>query len=143
MWAIVIAGIAVLLRYLPDVAIFRRNVFTSLLLIPAALNWLYFFTSAFAVHRSAARSAAAIEHLVTTGAYAKVRHPIYSADILLAWGVFLFIPTLKVLASVAWLTMVLVIWMKLEEKALTEIFGDEYTRYKSRTPMIIPRYFAS
>ncbi|MCE5199033.1 MAG: isoprenylcysteine carboxylmethyltransferase family protein [Armatimonadota bacterium] len=142
MWSIIITGIFLFMWLLPHVWLFRRNIFTSLLLIPAALNWLYFFFGAVRVHRRAPQSAAAINHVVTTGVYAMVRHPIYSADILLAWGVFFFLPTLSILCSAAWLTVVMVAWMNLEEHALEEKFGDEYTCYKNRTPMFIPNYRA-
>ena len=140
MWVIVLAGVLFAFLVLSDKVLFGRTWVSAVLFGLALVNWLYFLIGAIAVNRSAARSAAGIRRVVTTGVYAKVRHPIYSADILLAWGIFLMFPTLKILASVIWLTIVMIFWMKLEESALTERFGEEYTRYKSRTPMFIPAY---
>lgn len=141
MWSIVILGIIIIFHYVPNQWVFRRNVLTNILLIPAAINWVYCLFGAAQVNKFIPGNAAAVTQIVTTGVYAKVRHPIYSADVILAWGIFLFWPTLRVLVSVIWLTIVLVTWMKLEEKALTERFGDDYRRYKEKTPMFIPNYF--
>ncbi len=141
MWLIVIIGIALAFRFVPHRVLFHRGVLSVIVLILTAINWFYFFIGASLVHREVVRSAAEITHLVTTGVYAKVRHPIYSADILLAWGIFLMFPRLDFLIAAVWLTIVLVIWMKLEEHALIARFGDEYIRYKAKTPMFIPHYF--
>ena len=140
MWLIVILGVSVLFRFFPQTEIFPRNAITSLLVIPAGIYWLYFFIGALRVHKKAAVSAEKIDKIVTTGVYNIVRHPIYSADIVLAWGIFFFWPQLKILLSVFWLTAVLFFWMRLEEKALQEKFGAEYRNYKNKAPMAIPRF---
>ena len=141
MWVIVAAGVALAMLHLPDRAVFPRNPYTGALLVPAVLNWLYFIVGGAKANRRAPRSAAAIQGVVTTGVYTKVRHPIYSADIFLALGVFLFLPTLKIAVSAAWLTIVLLCWMKLEEAALLHRFGEDYILYKARTPMLFPALF--
>ncbi len=79
--------------------------------------------------------------MVTSGVYSRVRHPIYFADIVLAWGAFIVFPTWKVPFSVLWLTAVLASWMRLEEAALEKKFGRQYKKYKSRVPMFLPRLF--
>jgi protein-S-isoprenylcysteine O-methyltransferase Ste14 len=141
MWAIVAAGIAFAVRCLPARHVFVAPLYLNTVLIPAVLNWLYFFSGGAKANKHAPRSAAAVDRLVTTGVYAKVRHPIYSADIFLAWGIFLCFPTLRVGVSVLWLTIVLLCWMKLEEAALLHKFGEDYYLYKAGTPMLFPRYF--
>lgn len=141
MWVIVIIGIVLSFTLVPNREFFHRNPFTIGLFTVAVVNWIYLFFGAILINKTAPRSVAEVNQLVTTGIYAKVRHPIYSADIILAWGLFLIFPTLKVLLSVVWLTFVMIFWMKIEESGLTHKFGDEYTRYKAHTPMFIPRYF--
>lgn len=141
MWAIVAAGIVLAVRCLPARYVFVAPLYLNTVLIPAVLNWLYFFAGGVRTNRRAPRSAAAVDKLVTTGVYSKVRHPIYSADIFLAWGIFLCFPTLRVGVSVLWLTVVLLGWMRLEEAALLHRFGEDYYLYKARTPMLFPRYF--
>ena len=141
MWLIVIAGAALAFHFVPGRALFHRTVLSVAVFALTVVNWLYFFIGAALVHREVTRSAVGITHLVTTGVYSKVRHPIYSADILLAWGIFLIFPALKFLVSAIWLTMVVAIWMKLEESALIAKFGVEYAHYKSTVPGFIPRYF--
>lgn len=141
MWAKVLAGFILAFLLVPDTALFQANIFTSALFLLAGANWLYFFAFALVENRYAARSAASVKSLVTTGVYTKVRHPIYSADIFFAWGIFLFSPTLRIFACAAWLTVVLLLWMRLEENALLKKFGAQYARYCAKTPMLIPNYF--
>ena len=75
------------------------------------------------------------------GIYSEIRHPIYSADILLAIGIFFLFPTLKVLFCVFWVIIVLILWMKLEEKSLSDKFKHKYILYKKKVPMMFPRFF--
>ncbi len=79
--------------------------------------------------------------MVTSGVYSRVRHPIYFADIVMAWGAFIVFPTWNVLFAVLWLTAVLSFWMRLEEAALEKKFGRQYGQYNSRVPMFLPRLF--
>lgn len=139
MWAIAFAGAGALLLVAPEVRIFESGIFGILLVLLALLNWLYFFLSALWKNHGAARSAAGVGKLVTTGIYSRVRHPIYFADIVLAWGAFLYLPKLAVLLAVCWLTVVLVFWARLEEGALERKFGEEYREYKRGVPMLVPR----
>ena len=78
--------------------------------------------------------------LVSTGPYAYVRHPIYSAMILTLAGTFLA-------AGFSWL-LILVIYLayfiysaKREEELLEKTFPDTYPAYKARTKMLIPFIF--
>ena len=139
MWLIVILGIFIVFSFFPKAEIFPRNAITSFLIIPAGIYWLYFFIGALRVHKKAAVSADKIDRIVKEGVYSIVRHPIYSADIVLVWGIFFHWPHLKILLSAFWLTLILFFWMRLEEKALAEKFGEEYEKYKKAVPMIIPR----
>lgn len=141
MWALVFIGFMLSFLLVPDAALFQTNLFTSAFFFLAGANWLYFFAFALAENRYAARSAASVKSLVTTGVYSKVRHPIYSADIFFAWGIFLFSPTIRIFACAAWLTVVLLLWMRLEENALLKRFSAQYARYRAKTPMLVPDYF--
>lgn len=141
MWGIVALGFGGILSSVPHIPLFHRGVISIIISIAAFAHWLVFFTSAILDNHSAARSAAGVRRLATDGVYARVRHPIYSADIVLAWGVFLLFPTLRALLCVLWMCAILIIWMKVEERALLERFGQDYADYMRRTPMSIPRYF--
>ncbi len=141
MWAIVICGIALILKFVSAQRIFLPNAFTEVLLASAIFYWLYFFSLATYINRQAVLGADKITRVVNRGVYGLVRHPIYAADLVLAWAIFLFWPEKRVLVSVLWLTLILLFWMKLEERALTEKFGDEYRDYQKKVPMIFPRIF--
>jgi len=141
MWTIVIIGVLIIFNYIEDEQIFKQNLFSYLLFAVALIYWLYFFISSLGVHKEAVFSASKISRVVKSGVYGKVRHPIYSSDIILGIGIFFLFPYLKVLISVIWLILVLFIWMKLEENALIQKFGDEYRNYKKEVPMVIPKFF--
>jgi protein-S-isoprenylcysteine O-methyltransferase Ste14 len=76
--------------------------------------------------------------LITTGPYRYLRHPIYSAMMLMVLGTALF--TGRVVLLVAWAVLCLVFWYRsrLEEALLTAHFPDEYPAYKQRTKALIP-----
>jgi protein-S-isoprenylcysteine O-methyltransferase Ste14 len=75
--------------------------------------------------------------LVTTGAYRKVRHPIYSGIILAMIGTMIAV-------SLYWLVAVIVIAAyfiysaSVEERYMAERFPDSYPGYKRSTKMLIP-----
>ena len=138
MWAIIILGMFAINWLLPArYYLFKINSLRYLL-IPAAIYWVYFFSNAFIVHRQAVKSVTKISKIIDKGVYSIVRHPIYSSDIILGIGIFFFRPTIRMLASIIWMTIFLLFWMKLEEKGLEDKFGDEYRRYKKRVNMILP-----
>lgn len=79
--------------------------------------------------------------LVTTGVYAAVRHPVYSAFF------FLFSGILCTRANVTLLVVPIVLWIFLtvlmkhtEEKWLLERFGEAYARYAVRTNRVFPQF---
>ena len=87
MWAIVAAGILLSFQIFQSEVLFMPNKLAPYLIIPAILYWLYFFIGAMIVHRKAPRSVRSIDKIVKQGVYQRVRHPIYSADIVFAWGI--------------------------------------------------------
>jgi protein-S-isoprenylcysteine O-methyltransferase Ste14 len=77
--------------------------------------------------------------LVTTGIYARIRHPQYLGFLLITLGL-----------NVQWLTIItLLLWpvlavlyyrlAKTEDKEVEEKFGEEFRKYKRTVPAFIPR----
>jgi protein-S-isoprenylcysteine O-methyltransferase Ste14 len=77
--------------------------------------------------------------LVTTGIYARIRHPQYLGFLLITLGL-----------NVQWLTIItLLLWpilavlyyrlAKTEDKEVEEKFGEEFQKYKRSVPTFIPR----
>ena len=77
--------------------------------------------------------------LVTTGVYAAVRRPVYSAFFLLFTGILLTRAnvTLLVVPIVLWIFLT-VLMKHTEEKWLLERFGEAYVRYAARTNRVFP-----
>ena len=81
------------------------------------------------------------EHsLVTGGVYRHIRHPMYTAHLL--WAVAQGLLLSNWLAGWAFFVLSIplyVIRIPKEEQMMLERFGEEYSAYKSRTGMLIPR----
>lgn len=78
-------------------------------------------------------------YLVTSGPYRWVRHPFYVAVFLLAGGVALLSALWPVGVLVAMVLSLLALRTPIEERKLTERFGDAYRAYAARTGRYLPR----
>ena len=74
--------------------------------------------------------------IVTGGLYRWVRHPLYTAGLVFIW--LTPVMTTSLLALNIGLTIYLVLGAYYEERKLVREFGDAYTNYQQRTPMLIP-----
>jgi protein-S-isoprenylcysteine O-methyltransferase Ste14 len=87
-----------------------------------------------AVHRHAHDTLDAIHHLVTTGIYARLRHPGYGGLILMYLGLSLAAGTLLALLVALLLSILAVLTAFKEEAVLEEKFGEQYAQYAERVP---------
>ena len=75
-----------------------------------------------------------------TGPYAKIRHPQYTAFIVIMVGFLMqwpTLPTLLMFPVLVWLYMRLA---RREEKEALEMFGEQYAQYAENTPRFIPQF---
>lgn len=78
--------------------------------------------------------------LVTRGAFSIVRHPTYLAHTLMFSGVFLITEAVAVgIVTLLDFLFIHLIIIPLEERELTNRFGEEYMQYKGRVPRFFPR----
>ncbi len=77
-------------------------------------------------------------HLVTTGPYRLIRHPMYTSVIAMMMGVVIATPTL--LEIILWLLLVLALTLKArrEERLWMGHDPQHYTTYKQRTKLFLP-----
>jgi protein-S-isoprenylcysteine O-methyltransferase Ste14 len=106
----------------------------------AVLGVVMVIWARFALGRNWSGQAALVEgqQLVTAGPYALVRHPIYTALILLFAGFAMLFGSMS-----SWLGLVLIVWsfwIKLgqEEALLSAEFADSYGAYMATTKRLIP-----
>lgn len=77
------------------------------------------------------------EKLIVTGLYRWVRHPLYTATLLLLW----LMPVMSwnlLAANLGFTIYILVGAYFFEEPKLVTQFGEAYVQYRRKTPMIIP-----
>lgn len=74
--------------------------------------------------------------LVTDGLYRFVRHPLYTFGLLALW----LSPSMTINYFIVYaaLTIYILIGIIFEERKLLRLFGQDYARYKSMTPMLVP-----
>ena len=74
--------------------------------------------------------------LVTAGLYRIVRHPLYTFSLLVLW----LSPKVSLNSFILYLslTVYILIGISFEERNLLREFGEDYVRYKTVTPMLIP-----
>jgi protein-S-isoprenylcysteine O-methyltransferase Ste14 len=79
------------------------------------------------------------QHLITSGIWARVRHPVYLGHLceMLAWSMGTGLAVLFVLTAFAVVTGLVMI--RLEDKELRTRFGAEYALYRGRVPAVLPR----
>lgn len=80
------------------------------------------------------------DDLITSGIYARIRHPRYLEGMILMAAFALL--TNYLVMYVLWLVSVPALWwiIRLEERELLERFGTRYEDYMRRVPRIIPRH---
>jgi len=83
------------------------------------------------------------EHLVTYGAYRRIRHPFYAAYILALLGAFLYSPQPEILAILVYGFLFLNFTAAREEKQLlASPYGAEYLGYLQRTGRFWPKLWS-
>lgn len=79
--------------------------------------------------------------LVTTGIYARIRHPMYASLLALAWSAFLQRPGWLSAPIVVAVTALVVLTAIADERECLEHFGAAYAEYMRRTWRFIPGVF--
>ena len=74
--------------------------------------------------------------MVTGGLYRYVRHPLYTAGLVIIW--LMPIMTCNLLALNIGLTGYILVGAYFEERKLLAEFGEEYAAYRQHTPMLVP-----
>jgi protein-S-isoprenylcysteine O-methyltransferase Ste14 len=74
--------------------------------------------------------------LVVHGLYRLVRHPLYTFSLAILW----FSPSVSLNSFVVYVsfTLYILVGIYFEERKLLREFGEEYARYRTVTPMLIP-----
>ncbi|NOR82730.1 MAG: DUF1295 domain-containing protein, partial [Ardenticatenales bacterium] len=76
--------------------------------------------------------------LITHGVYRLTRHPIYLGTIMVMMGLPVVVSSLYGLLTMSALIPLFLNRIKIEERLLTEEFGDAYRRYQEATSKLIP-----
>ncbi len=120
---------------LPDAARWAGLVVS---LLPLAFLWWVFKT----IGKAGSKYVITFDDqdLVTTGPYARIRHPMYTGFLLWSATALVFTDSWGIGAGFfGFLVIVVAVRLKSEEQALIEHFGDDYLDYMARTGRFFPR----
>jgi len=73
----------------------------------------------------------------TPSLYKLVRHPLYIGWLVIFWAAPTMTASHLVFALLT--TVYILVAIRFEERDLVSAFGDDYTRYRDNTPMLVPR----
>lgn len=77
--------------------------------------------------------------IVSNGLYKYIRHPGYLGTMLVFWGAGLAVGNVISLSIITILILIAYLYrIKVEEKMLNDIFGDQYQIYAKRTKRLLP-----
>lgn len=76
--------------------------------------------------------------LITDGVYAWVRNPLYTGITFIVAGFIFFENNLFLLTLIIFFWGIMTLLVKIEEKPLEKIFGEEYRSYKLKVNRCIP-----
>jgi protein-S-isoprenylcysteine O-methyltransferase Ste14 len=76
--------------------------------------------------------------LIRSGPYALVRHPIYTGMLLALIGSALGVGKWRALIGVTLIAAAFVRKLTIEERFMTEQFGEAYARYRAEVPALVP-----
>jgi protein-S-isoprenylcysteine O-methyltransferase Ste14 len=81
------------------------------------------------------------QHLVTYGAYGRIRHPLYTANLLAFAALAAFLPHWSTFALTTYVWTAMTVTAAREERRLAgSAFGSEYREYMVRTGRFFPRF---
>jgi protein-S-isoprenylcysteine O-methyltransferase len=84
-------------------------------------------------------SIASDHRLIDTGPYRFIRHPTYTGSLLIAFGFGLAFANAASFALFFFTVTAVFHWrIHIEERVLTQAFGDQYRSYATRTKRLIP-----
>ena len=81
--------------------------------------------------------------LAVSGPYARMRHPQYSAFMMMMIGFLIQWPTLPTLLMFPFLVWLYVRLAKKEEQEVSNVFGEVYGRYAYKKPRFFPKFWES
>ena len=79
------------------------------------------------------------EEFKTEGLLSLIRHPLYTATLMIFWGWFLYSNSYHNLAFCVANTLYILIGIQWEERKLINQYGEKYIDYKKKVPMLLPR----
>ena len=147
--------IVAILGYFGAIALYMlypQSISWAFIAMPAWLRWLGAIVACLSValvgwtHRELGRQYAAElaiqkEHtLVTTGPYARTRHPMYTALNAFSFSMALITSNLLVIIFAVLVVLPFPWIVGAEEQMLLETFGDESQEYMERTGRFFPRF---
>ena len=139
-FSVVLSVSCILLSWLEALSFGRLEVLRTPLTIVGILALVFgWYLNYSAKKKSRLFEMVAENRLITTGVYGIVRNPVYSAMLLMNFGIVCLLDNLVLFASplLCW-GFETVVLKRTEEQWLAELYGEEYRAYCERVNRLIP-----
>ena len=81
------------------------------------------------------------DRLITSGPYAFIRHPMYTAALCIAFGLACLTQSLACLGVCIIYLVLILLLIPVEEEGLQRIYGERYRAYQGKSKRLIPVFF--
>lgn len=122
MWTIALAGAALAFVSFPQLMLFspQNRMYLSIAIVPVVIISVYVLANSLYLRFRTSLASSGMEKIIKAGVYGRFIHPTCTGAAVLFWIVFIFYPDFRILVSNIWITLVVVFWIKLEEKTFLE-----------------------
>ncbi len=136
--SIIFHTFGIIITLIPAVLLFLSEFKISILIYPASILSVFGFWLILISHIDLGENFYRAKKIITSGIYARVRHPMSLGLIILFMAYFLFSYSLYILIY-SLIGIVMIIWLMFaEERYLLKRFKN-YQKYKKQVPMLIPK----
>ncbi|HLN18711.1 MAG TPA: hypothetical protein VK255_00900 [Patescibacteria group bacterium] len=119
MFILIFLGIALAFYFVPSLILLSRinRYYLTLAIFPLLLLVFYNLTTAVFYRQKIGAQSDQLEKLTKEKPFGRLTHPSCTTFAILAWIFFLYFPTLKIFLINVWISIVILLWIKLEKSA--------------------------
>ncbi len=115
LWSLVAVGVTLAFSFITPSIIFKKSFNHWLIILPLTIFLVYHFASACYWRSRLHPKSGAERRIIRAGVYGKCTHPTCTSLIILSWIIFFVFPDTRLLGSAAWLTFMVIFWIRIEK----------------------------
>ncbi len=130
LWSLIAIGVVLAFYAISPGIIFKKSFNHWLIVFPVALFLLYHLASVIYWRNRLPFISCSEKRIIRAGVYGKCAHPTCTSLVILGWISFFYFPDARMLASVGWLTFMVIFWISVEKT----FFIGKKSKFESKRP---------